>query len=659
MARSTNDNRGRNDYRGGSRGGNRGGSQGNRGSGQRPAPQRGQPAPGPREGAAAAPRTPAAPPAPKVIEIPATITVRELAERMSLSLIDVIKHLMTEGIMANINQQLDHDIAAMIAEDMGFKIKVEAPPEPEAQPEPEPSEKAPKRTYTDAEKKRLAERPPVVTVMGHVDHGKTALLDAIRETDVAGGEAGGITQRMGAYQVEKQGRKITFIDTPGHAAFTAMRARGAKATDIAVLVVAADDGVMPQTIEAINHAKAAQVPIIVAINKMDKAEANPDLVKQQLSDQGLVVEDWGGDVISVPVSARQRTGIDTLLDMILLVADLGELKALSDAPAKGTVSDARMDRAQGVLATLLIDEGTLRPGDSLVIGAIPGKVRAMFDYKMQRIQEAGPATPVIVLGLPEAPAAGDRFEVAADDRTARTIAAERASEAGRGAHAGAAKATTLDEIFAQIQAGEAKELNLILKTDVQGSIEPIVNSLEKLSTEKVQLKILHTGTGDVSENDVMLAAASAAMIVGFDVTIPPVAAKLAETEGVSIRLYNIIYNLVEDMTKALRGMLDPEYHDVVLGHARVLTTFRIPKIGVIAGAQVTDGKVVRSATVRVRRSSTVLYEGKITSLKRFTEDVREVTTGMEFGIGLGSYEDYQEGDTLEFSTKERVSADEA
>ncbi len=657
MARLTNDGRGKNNTRYAAGRNNRPNQRrDNRSSGQRPSGRRSQPTPAPRESTPAAARPAPKPAVPKEIDIPATITVRELAESMNLSLIDVIKHLMAEGIMANINQQLDHDIAAMIAEDMGFEVKQQEEAEPVEAAEPAASTKAPKRVYTEDEKQRLAERPPVVTVMGHVDHGKTALLDAIRETDVASGEAGGITQRMGAYQVEKQGRKITFIDTPGHEAFTAMRARGAKATDIAVLVVAADDGVMPQTIEAINHAKAAQVPIIVAINKMDRPDANPDLVKQQLSDQGLVVEDWGGDVIAVPVSARMRTGIDTLLDMILLVADLGELKALPDAPAKGTVIDARLDRTQGVLATLLIDEGTLRLGDSLIVGAIPGKVRAMFDYRMQRIQEGGPATPVIVLGLPEAPGAGDRFEVVADDRTARSLAAERA-EASQDAHAGAAKATTLDEVFAQIKAGEAKELNVILKTDVQGSIEPIVNSLDKLSTEKVQLKILHVGTGDVTENDVMLAKASEAMVVGFDVSIPAIAAKLAEVEGVTIRLYNIIYNLVEDMEKALKGMLDPEYHDVVLGRARVLTTFHIPKVGTIAGAQMTEGKALRNATVRVRRASTVLHEGRISSLKRYTEDVREVGTGLEFGIGLGNFEDLQEGDTLEFSTKELVTAD--
>lgn len=589
--------------------------------------------------------------APKVIEIPASISVRDLAGLMNLSLIDLIKHLMHEGIMANINQQLDYEIAAMVTEDLGFEVKAKTPPEPEVIEEIE--EEKPKRTYTEEELKRLVSRPPVVTIMGHVDHGKTKLLDAIRETRVAEGEAGGITQHIGAYQVEKQGRKITFLDTPGHEAFTAMRARGAKVTDIAVLVVAADDGVMPQTREAIDHARAAQVPIIVAINKIDKANANPDFVKQQLSDIGLVVEDWGGDVIAVEVSALLKVGIDTLLDMILLVADLADLKALPDVAARGVVIEASLDRTMGPMATVLVQEGTLRLGDVIVIGRIFGRVRAMFDDKMQRVTQAPPSMPVAILGLPDLPQAGDAFQVVADEKSARAMVAELTAEAEPGARP--AKALTLDEIYAQIQAGTTKELNLILKTDAQGSIEPIVNSIEKLGTDEVGVKILHSGTGDVTESDVMLAAASKAIIIGFHVGVTPGAARLAETEGVSIRIYEIIYDLVGDIDKALKGLLEPEYKEVSLGRARVLTTFRIPRVGTIAGAQVTDGKAARNASVRLIRDGRVLYDGRVASLKRFTEDVREVSVGLEFGIGLVGHEDFQEGDVLEFYTQERVS----
>ena len=605
-----------------------------------------------------APRTPptdrpSAPAAdPKTISIPDSISVRELADLMNTSLIDVIKHLMGEGIMANINQQLDRDIATMIAEDMGFVIKTEAPPEPDEKVEEMTA--APKRIYTAEERDRLADRPPVVTVMGHVDHGKTALLDAIRETNVAGGEAGGITQRIGAYQVTKQGRKITFLDTPGHEAFTAMRARGAQATDIAVLVVAADDGVMPQTLEAISHAKAARVPIIVAINKIDKSNANPEVVKQQLSDAGLLIEDWGGDVIAVQVSALQKQGIDALLDMILLVADMTELKALPDVPAEGTVIDSRTDRAMGVVATVLVHEGTLHVGDSIVAGGIAGRVRAMFNDRMERIDEALPASPAVIMGLPDPPAAGDKFHTAEDNKTARAEAA--AFQVGQQeSGSGPAKATTLDEIYAQIQAGSTKELNLIIKTDIQGSIEPIVNSLEKLGREEAKVNILHAGTGNVSENDINLASASGAIIIGFDVDVAPGATRLAETEGVSIRQYKIIYKLIEDIDLALKGMLEPEYREVIVGRARVLTTFNVPRVGTIAGAQITDGKGMRSATARVLRNGKKLSEGRLSSLKRFTDDVREVTIGMEFGIGLADYGDFQEGDIIEFVTRERVS----
>jgi len=606
----------------------------------------------PAQEASAEPQTPKVPSGPKVIEIPESISVRDLAEAMDLSLIDVIKHLMQEGIMANINQQLEYEIAVMVAEDLGFEVKSETLPEPEEAEKL--AEAKPKRVYTEDELKRLKPRPPVVTVMGHVDHGKTKLLDAIRETKVAEGEAGGITQRIGAYQVEKQGRKITFLDTPGHEAFTAMRARGAQATDIAVLVVAADDGVMPQTLEAIAHARAAQVPIIIAINKIDKANANIELVKRQLSEAGLIVEDWGGDVISVDVSALMHVGIEDLLDMILLVADVADLKALSDVPAKGVVIEASLDRAKGPTATVLVQEGTLHVGDILVVGGVSGHVRAMFDDKMKRIRTARPSTPVMVLGLPELPAAGDTFEVVPDEKTARARIAKYTGETETKATV-RARPLTLDEVYDQVQAGEAKELNLILKTAVQGSIEPIVNSVEKLATEKVGVKFLHTGTGNVTEGDVMLAAASQAIIIGFDVTVPPGAARMAEAEGVSIRLYDIIYTLIDDIDKALEGLLEPEYREVVIGHARVLTTFKIPRLGIIAGAQIADGKATRNSSGRVLRNGDVLHEGKVGSLKRFTEDVREVTVGMEFGVGLAGFEDYKAGDMIAFYTTELVS----
>jgi translation initiation factor IF-2 len=588
---------------------------------------------------------------PKEIAIPDSISVRELAELMDISLIDVIKHLMGEGIMANINQQLDGDIARMVAEDMGFTIKEKVEPEIEV-PE-EVVEAKPTREYTEEERARLQDRPPVITVMGHVDHGKTALLDIIREANVAAGEAGGITQRIGAYQIQKQDRRITFLDTPGHEAFTAMRARGAQATDIAILVVAADDGVMPQTLEAIDHAKAAQVPIIVAINKIDKANANPEMVKQQLADVDLLVEDWGGDVIAVEVSALRNMNIDELLDMILLVSDMAEFKALPDVPAKGTVIDAHIDRSMGPLATILVQEGTLRVGDSLVAGTIPGKVRAMFDDKMERIEEAGPSMPAVVMGLSDIPEPGDTSQVVEDDKTARSIAEDRA-EAQEEQITAAPAAQSLEEIYAQIQAGEAKELNLILKTEIQGSIEPIVNSIEELGGEEATVNILHASTGTIGENDVMLATASNAVIIGFDVEVAPTAAKLAETEGINIRLYNIIYKLIEDVDRALRGMLEPEYREVVLGHARVLTTFNIPRQGVVAGAQVTDGRATRNASVRVLRNGRMILEGDIRSLKRYTEDVREVSVGMEFGIGIEGFSDYADDDLLEFYTEEEV-----
>jgi len=594
-----------------------------------------------------------APPTPKVVEIPASLSVRELAERMGVSPIAVIKELMRNGMMANINQIIDFDTAAIVASEMGFEVKEEAPPVPE-EAEPELPKTFRQLLYEGEALEDLVPRPPVVTVLGHVDHGKTTLLDAIRRTKVAEEEAGGITQRIGAYQVEVQGRKITFIDTPGHEAFTAMRARGAQVTDIAVLVVAADDGVMPQTVEAIDHARAAQVPIIVAINKIDKPEANPERVKRQLADLSLTAEDWGGDVICVPISAKKRIGIEELLENILLVADLEGLKANPNRPAVGTVIEGKMDEKRGPMATLLVQNGTLKVGDVVVVGSIYGRVRAMLDDEGKPLRKAPPSTPVAIMGLSEVPRAGDIFEVVKDEKTARSIIAKRLEEE-RLAAARPTKALSLDELYAQIQMGKIKELNLILKVDAQGSLEPIVNSLEKLGSEELKVRIIHQGTGNVSESDVMLAIASRALIIGFAVDVDPAARRLADTEGVDIRLYDVIYHLVDDIDKALKGLLEPVYEEVVIGHAEVRAIFKISKVGKVAGVYVLDGKITRDALARIQRDGNVVYDGRVASLKRFTEDVKEVNAGFECGLGLEDFQDFVEGDIIEFYKKEKVS----
>jgi translation initiation factor IF-2 len=578
------------------------------------------------------------------------VTVRELAERMQVSPIDVIKTLMNLGIIANINQQLDFDTAAIVAAEMGVEAKPEAPPVVEKVEEAEAAPKTLRQVLAEEEKPEALEpRPPVVTVLGHVDHGKTTLLDAIRDTNVVAREAGGITQRIGAYQVEVAGKKITFLDTPGHEAFTAMRARGAQVTDLAVLVVAADDGVMPQTKEAIDHARAANVPILVALNKIDKPNANPERVKQQLADLGLVVEDWGGDVICVPISAKQRIGIDELLENILLVTEVANLRANPNRPAKGTVIEGRVDRARGVMATLLVQAGTLRVGDIVVIGEQYGRVRAMFDDKGQPVSEAKPSTPVAILGLPQVPEAGEIFEVVADEKTARAIVEERA-EAKRAAAAKQVRAVSLEDLFSRIQAGEARELNIILKASEQGAIEPITNSLAQLGTDQVKVNILHAAPGEITESDVMLAAASKAIVVGFAVGVDQAARRLAEAEGVDIRVYEVIYQLLEDVEKALKGLLEPVYVEEVLGHAEVRAIFRIPKRGAVAGCYVLDGQVVRGAKARIRRGEEVVYDGSIASLKRFKDDVREVAAGFECGIGLEGFEGFVEGDIIEVYT---------
>ncbi|HEY8495983.1 MAG TPA: translation initiation factor IF-2, partial [Limnochordales bacterium] len=487
-------------------------------------------------------------------------------------------------------------------------------------------------------------------------HGKTTLLDAIRETRVAATEAGGITQHIGAYQVEWNGKKITFLDTPGHEAFTAMRSRGAQVTDIAVLVVAADDGVMPQTIEAINHARAADVPIIVALNKIDKPDANPDRVKQQLADQGLIPEEWGGDTVVVPISALRRQGLDELLEMILLVAELRELKANPDRPARGVIIEAELDKGRGPVCTVLVKKGTLRLGDAVVAGHTAGKVRAMLDDRGQPLSEAGPATPVSVLGLDDVPMAGDELVVVADERLARELAARRREEMRQQEMQRPARAN-LEQLFEQVKAGQLPELNIIIKGDVQGSVEALRGALEKLSRPDVRLNVIHAAVGGITKTDVDLAAAANAIIIGFNVRPDATARKVAEQENVDIRTYRVIYDAIEEMEKALEGMLEPEYREVVLGRAEVRALFRVPNVGTVAGCYVTEGKVVRGASVRVIRDGTVVHEGAMSSLKRFKDDVREVAQGYECGIGLEKFNDLKEGDVLEFFRMEQVARD--
>ncbi len=593
----------------------------------------------------------------KVVELPGVITVRQLATLTKSSPIDIIKQLMSNGIMANINQQLDFDTAALIASEFGYEARPVAPPEPVAPAEKE--EVGPEwRQMIAAEKvENLQLRPPVVTILGHVDHGKTSLLDVIRKTDVAAHEAGGITQHIGAYQVEHNGRKITFLDTPGHEAFTAMRARGAQATDIAILVVAADDGVMPQTREAAAHARAARVPILVALNKIDKPNANPERVKQQLVEIDLTPDDWGGKTIVVPVSAKQKLGIEDLLEAILLVADeMTTIKANPAAPASGTVLEAELDKARGVIATLLVQNGTLHSGDVLVAGSAHGKIRAMFNDKGKPIREAGPSAPVSILGLADVPVPGDLFRVVDSEREARLIVAERKLAQKEAKTEQAGKAPSLDQIFAKFKAGETKELVLIVKADAQGSLEPIVNSLKKLeSGDGPTINILYAETGNITENDVMLATASHAILIGFSVSADAAAQRLAESNGISIRQYDVIYRLIEDVEKALKGLLEPEFKPVVIGHAEVRAVFKIPRIGHIAGCLVRDGEARRNAKVRVLRQNKVVFEGEVGSLKREKDDVREVTKGMECGVGIKDFDEVRQGDILEFFVIQQVN----
>jgi translation initiation factor IF-2 len=591
----------------------------------------------------------------KVVEIPSSVTVRQLADLVKASPIEIIKQLMTNGVMANINQQLDYDTAAIVIHELGFEAQPEAVPVPEE--EKEDASAAPEwRRVIEAEAAAdLVVRPPVVTILGHVDHGKTSLLDVIRKTNVAAGEAGGITQHVAAYQVEHNGRQITFLDTPGHEAFTAMRMRGAQATDIAILVVAADDGVMPQTREAYAHAKAARVPIIVALNKIDKANANIDRVKQQLAELGLAPDEWGGKTMVVPVSARQKLGIDDLLEAILLVADETPIKSNPNAVAAGTVIEAELEKARGVIATLLVQNGTLHAGDVLIAGSASGKIRAMFNDRGKPVREATPSMPVAVLGLSGVPLPGDLFRAVASDREARVIVARRKLEQKTAAAKPAVK-MSLDQVFAKFQAGEAKELALIVKADVQGSLEPIVTQLEKLSTtDGPRVNVLYAETGNVTENDVMLATASSAIIIGFSVAVDPPAQRLAETNGVSIRQYDVIYRVTEDIEKALRGLLEPEYNQVVIGRAEVRAVFKIGKLGNIAGSQVRDGEIRRNAKVRLVRQGKVEFDGEVSSLKHEKEDVRDVQKGFDCGIALKDFDAFKVGDLLEFYTLERVN----
>ncbi len=576
------------------------------------------------------------------IELPANIVIRDLALKIGKSPIDLIKKLMSNGVMATINQTVDFDTAAIVVGEYGFEAVLEAVEEITKE---ETGEVPQWRQMIAGENTALLKpRPPVVTILGHVDHGKTSLLDAIRQTEVAAGEAGGITQHIGAYQVEKKGRLITFLDTPGHAAFTQMRARGAQGADIVVLVVAADDGVMPQTREAIAHAKAARVPMLVALNKVDKANANPDRVKQQLAELELVPDDWGGTTMVVPVSAKQNKGIDDLLEGILLVADSNEIKANPGGKVIGTVIEAELDKAKGVMATLLVQNGTLESGDIVVAGAAYGKLRAITDYKGKAIKKAGPSTPVAVMGLSGMPSAGDIFQVVNSEKEARSIVAERMDAAKTLSQT--KKKVSLEDLFANVQAGEAKGLNLIIKADVQGSLDPIVNELNKLGEGEIGLHILHAETGNIGNNDVMLASASKAIIIGFNVQADVDGRRLAEKEGVDIRLYEIIYRMTEDIEKALNGMLEPKLVEKVIGRAQVLDVFTASKFGKVAGCKCTDGELRRGARVRLFRGADMIYEGDLSSLRHEKEDVKEIRQGYECCVGFKSFNDIQPGDQL-------------
>ena len=581
--------------------------------------------------------------APVKVMIPDEISVGELASRMKKTGAEVVKCLMKNGVMASLSQIIDFDTAAIIAEEMGCKVEKEVVVTIE------------EKLIDTAEDKAedLVPRAPVVVVMGHVDHGKTSLLDYIRHANVVSGEAGGITQHIGAYQVDVNGKPVTFLDTPGHEAFTAMRARGAMVTDIAILVVAADDGIMPQTVESINHAKAANIPIIVAINKIDKENANPDRVLQQLTEYGLVPEDWGGDTICCKISAKKNIGIENLLEMVTLTAEMAELKANPNRAAKGTVIEARLDKGRGPVATLLVQNGTLKQGDIIIAGTAVGRVRTMMDFKGTRLTEAGPSVPVEIAGLSEAPEAGSPFFAVADERMARELVEQRKAEA-RAKAAAPVQKVSLENLFDQIQAGERKELPLIVKADVQGSVEAVKASLEKLSNDEVNVRVIHGGVGAINESDVMLAASSGAIIVGFNVRPDAAARDSAQRHNVDMRMYRVIYDCIDEIEAAMKGMLAPKYREVVLGHAEVRQTYKVSSVGTVAGCYVQDGKIVRACSVRVVRDGIVIHEGVLASLKRFKDDAREVAENYECGLTVEKFNDIKEGDIIEAFTMEEI-----
>ncbi|MFB0558961.1 MAG: translation initiation factor IF-2 [Dehalococcoidales bacterium] len=591
-------------------------------------------------------------PSPKasLIELPHTLSVRQLADLLKVSAIDIIKHLMRNGIMANINQAIDYEAAAAVAAGLGYEAH---PKTRAAQKTASVISEIKRQQLQGAEHGGLRPRPPVITIMGHVDHGKTRLLDAIRKSNVMATEAGSITQHIGAYQVEVNGQKITFLDTPGHEAFTAMRARGAQVTDITVLVVAADDGVMPQTLEAIDHARAAGVPIVVAINKIDKPNANPELVKQQLADAGLLIEEWRGDTVCVLTSAKEKKGISELLENLLVVAEVESLEADPSQPAVGVVIEAKLDKTRGPLATVLVHTGTLKLGDTMVVGNTWGRLKAMFNDKGKRVKKAEPSTPVEILGLESVPQVGDTLTVVAGERQARALMQKRQAEAQQEPSL-TARPVSLTNLFEQISTGGVKELNVILKADVQGSIEPIRSSLEQLGTEEVQVRVIHSGSGNITESDVLLAIASKGLIISFNTGCEPGAQRLAEREGVTIRNYDVIYNLVDDVGKALKGMLEPAYVEVIDGRAEVRAIFSTGKKGHVAGVNVSEGKVSRGASVKVWRQEQVLCESTVSSLRRFKDDVKEVTAGYECGVGIKDFDEFQAGDILEFFRREKV-----
>ena len=580
---------------------------------------------------------------PLTVKIPDEIGVGELASRMKKTGADVVKQLMKLGVMASLSEIIDYDTAALVAMELGCKVEKEVIVTIE------------EKLIDTAEDKEedLAPRAPVVVVMGHVDHGKTSLLDYIRNSQVAEGEAGGITQHIGAYQVDVNGSPITFLDTPGHEAFTAMRARGAMITDIAILVVAADDGIMPQTVESINHAKAAEIPVIVAINKMDKPEANPDRVKQQLTEYGLVPEEWGGETICCPISAKTGLGIDSLLEMVVLTAEMRELKANPNRSAHGAVIEARLDKGRGPIATLLVQKGTLRQGDVIIAGTAVGRVRAMTDARGRKITEAGPSVPVEITGMGEVPGAGDDFHAVDDERMARTLVEQRKHENKMAASASSQK-VTLDDLFSQIQQGELKDLNIIVKADVQGSAEAVKASLEKLSNEEVRVRVIHCAVGAINESDAMLASTSNAIIVGFNVRPDANAKDYAARMKVDMRMYRVIYDCINEMEAAMKGMLAPKFREVALGAAEVREVYKITGAGIIAGCYITEGKVQRNAQVRLVRDGIVIHEGVLSSLQRFKDAVKEVAQGYECGIGIEKYSDIKVGDIIEAFVMEQI-----